>query len=264
MQTLSLAMEASPDEGKALPNPFRSFPEFGINFRRGQVSLVAAASGGGKSALATHIAVHSNPKIPTLYCSADTDKVTLGTRIAASVLNQSVVSVESSIRRGDESTRKTLTDHTDHIWFYWDSAPSEQDIEDELEAYALVTGAWPHLIVLDNLINIDSGGSDVGHVQKDAVMHWAQQLANLTNAHIMVLHHVTGAYEDGLQPIPKSGLLDKVAKRPRLVLTLYRLPEDPDHLLGVRVVKNSSGRMDPSGNYGPDIAVMFEKAWMKG
>lgn len=263
MQTLSLAMEASPDEGKALPSPFKSFPEFGINFRRGQVSLIAAASGGGKSALATHIAVHSNPKIPTLYCSADTDKVTLGTRIAASILNKSVVSVESAIRRGDDETRQTVKNNLSHVWFYWDSAPSLQDIEDELEAYALVTGAWPHLIVIDNLINIDSEG-EAGHVQKDACMHYLQQLANLTNAHVMVLHHVTGAYEDGLQPIPKSGLLDKVAKRPRLVLTLYRLPEDPEHLLGVRVVKNSSGRMDPSGNYGPNLGVQFERAYMVG
>lgn len=263
MQTLSLAMEARPDEGKALPTPFKSFHDFGIHFRRGQVSIVAAASGGGKSALATHIAVHAAPRIPTLYCSADTDKITLGTRIAASILNRPVASVESDLRRGDIETWSTVKDGTDHVWFYWDAYPSLQDVEDELDAYAYVTGAWPHLIVIDNLINIDSDG-EAGHLQKDAVMHYLQQLANITNAHIMVLHHVTGQYEDGLQPIPKSGLLDKVAKRPRLVLTLYRVEEDPEHILGVRVVKNSSGRMDPAATYGPNIAVMFEKAWMKG
>lgn len=254
------AMESAPDSGLALPSPFKCFPSYGIHFRRGQVSLVAAASGGGKSALATHIAVHSSPKIPTLYFAADTDKVTLGTRIAAGVLDKPVGSVEQWIRDGDESTWEAIEDATDHIWMAWDASISLQDIEDEVSAYVYVTGAWPHLIVIDNLINIDSDG-EAGHAQKDGVMHWLQQLANVTNAHVMVLHHVTGAYEDGLEPIPKSGLLDKVAKRPRLVLTLYRV--DTEHM-GVRVVKNSSGKMDPAGNYGPDLGVMFERSFMVG
>lgn len=253
-------MQASPDEGEALPSPFFQFEQYGIRHRRGQVSLVAAASGGGKSAYATHVAVHSKPAIPTLYCSADSDKVTLGTRVAASLLNRRVDDVEIDLRAGAEEAWRVVKDGTNHIWFYWDANPSLQDVHDEVMAYAYELGEWPHLIVIDNLINIDSDG-EAGHVQKDAVMHWLQQLANLTNAHVMVLHHVTGQFEDGLVPIPKSGLLDKVAKRPRLVLTLYRVSEIA---LGVRVVKNSSGKMDPSGNYGPDLAVNFEKAWLKG
>lgn len=260
MQTLTLAMKANPDEGEALPSPFFRFPEFGIHHRRGQVSLVAAASGGGKSAYATHVAVHSKPPIPTLYFSADSDKITLGTRIAASLLNGPVSTVERMLRTGHRPTWQTVEDGTNHIWFSWDSSPSLQDIQDEVEAYGYEMGDWPWLIVLDNLINVDADG-EAGHVQKDSVMHWLQRLANVTNAHVMVLHHVTGQYEDGLCPIPKSGLLDKVAKRPRLVLTLYRVSEIA---LGVRVVKNSTGKMDPAGNYGPDIAIDFSKAYMRG
>lgn len=254
-------MNHSPNEGLALPNPFKGFSRFKIIQRRGQVSLWAAASGCGKSALATHIAVHSYPKIPTLYCSADSDKVTLGTRVAAGVLNKPVEVVEKLLRNHDSATAEKLKDSTDHIWFYWDASPSLQDIEAEVEAYAYANGAWPHLIVIDNLINIDPGDEGVGHAQKDGVMHYLQQLANLTNAHIMVLHHVTGQYEDGNTPVPKSGLLDKVAKRPRLVCTLYRISEG---LLGVRVVKNSSGPMAADGSFGPDIAVMMERMWMEG
>jgi len=253
-------MKSSPNEGLALPNPFKGFDRYGITQRRGQVSLWAAASGCGKSALATHIAVHSYPKIPTLYCSADSDKVTLGVRVAAGVLNKPVSRVEDLLRNSDSDTWKKLQDSTNHIWFYWDASPSLEDIEAEIEAYAYSNGAWPHLIVVDNLINVDTEG-EAGHAQKDSVMHWLQQLANLTNAHVMVLHHVTGQYEDGNTPVPKSGLLDKVAKRPRLVCTLYRVSEG---LLGVRVVKNSSGPMAADGSFGPDIAVMMERMWMEG
>ena len=260
MQSLALAMKAGSHEGLALPNPIHGFDLSGAYFRRGQVSLVAAASGGGKSALATHIAVHSSPKIPTLYLSADSDKVTLGTRIASSVMDLYLNDVESLLREGDPDTWTILQQSTNHIWFYWESCPSMTDIYEEIEAYAYVTGAWPHLIVIDNLINIDPQG-EAGHIQKDSVMHRLQELANVTNSHVMVLHHVTGEYENGDQPIPKNGLLDKVAKRPRLVVTLFKVT---DHLLGVRIVKNTTGKAEADASYGFEVAWLPEKCYLKG
>lgn len=260
MQTLMKAMGATPDAGKPLPSPFKQWDEFGIKHRRGQVSLVAAASGGFKSAYATHYSVHAFPRIPTLYISADTDNVTLGTRIAASVVNELTTIVEDKLRRNDPEMEEVVSDATSHIWFYWENNPSTFDIVDEVEAYALVTGAWPHLIVVDNLINVDHEG-EAGHQQKDDVMGWFQKLAVRTNAHIMVLQHVTKEYEDGLKPIPKSGLLDSVAKRPRLVLTLYRIN---DALVGVRVVKNSNGKARADATYGPDLGVMPSHSYMIG
>ena len=260
MQTLLKAMKANPDAGKPLPSPFRQWPEFGINHRRGQVSLVAGASGGGKSAYATYYAVHARPEIPTLYLSADTDFVTLGTRIAASVVNEHVSLVEERLRAKDPHMEAVVAGATSHIWFYWENNPSTFDIVDEVEAYALVTGRWPHLIVIDNLINVDHEG-EAGHQQKDDVMAWFQKLAHRTNAHVMVLQHVTKEYEDGFRPIPKSGLLDSVAKRPRLVLTMFRIN---DATIGVRIVKNSFGKDDAQARYGPNLGVMFSHSFMSG
>ena len=253
-------MRAGSHEGLALPNPIKGFAERGAYLRRGQVSLWGGASGSGKSAIATHIAVHSRPKIPTLYLSADSDKITLGTRVGASLMGMSVNDVEQMLREGYEPTWDTLQEETDHIWWYWDTQPSCTDIWMEVEAYAYVTGAFPHLIVIDNLINVDAEG-EPGHVQKDGVMAWLQQLAYMTNAHVMVLHHVTGAYEDGNQPIPKSGLLDKVAKRPRLVVTLHKAAPD---LLGVCIVKNSTGQAAADATFGFTIAWFPEKCYLKG
>lgn len=266
-------MRASSNEGLALPNPFRKFAEHGAYLRRGQVSVWAGASGAGKSAVASHIAIHARPKIPTLYCSADTDKVTLGIRAAASLTNSHIDDVEVELRQDDAATWDTVRRGTDHIWFYWDAQPTLEDIDQEVHAYAYVTGAWPHLVVVDNLINVDADGA-ASHIQKDAVMHHLQTLANYTNAHVMVLHHVTGSvrakvegtytdifYEDGNIPVPKSALLDKVAKRPRLVVTLYRAAPD---LLGVCVVKNSSGPAQADASYGFNVAWFPEKCYMRG
>lgn len=260
MQTLSLAMRAGSNEGLALPNPIRGFAEHGAYLRRGQVSVWGGASGSGKSAIATHISVHARPRIPTLYCSADTDKITLGIRAAAGLTNNHIDDVERLLRDDDAETWDAVRRGTDHIWFYWDAQPTFKDLEEEVFAYAYVTGAWPHLIVVDNLINVDSEG-EASHVQKDAVMHYLQTMANYTNAHVMVLHHVIGQYEDGNTPIPKSGLLDKVAKRPRLVVTLYRAAPD---LLGVCIVKNSSGPAQADASFGFNIAWFPDKCYLRG
>jgi hypothetical protein len=114
--------------------------------------------------------------------------------------------------------------------------------------------------VIDNLINIDpEGPSD--HRVKDGILHWLAKLAQITNAAVVVLHHVTGAYNDGLTPIPLTGLMDQVGKRPRLVLTLFKFS---DTLLGVRVVKNSIGKSAADGSYGCEIAWTPERSYMKG
>lgn len=260
MQTLMRAARGTPEAGDPLPTPFPIFEQLGVFHRRGQLSIVAAASGVGKSQYATYYAAHASPRIPTLYFSCDTDILTLAARVGAGVLATRVKDVERALREKDYETARGVEHATNHIWFAWDNQPSCMDIQNEVEAYSLVMGDWPHLIVIDNLINIDSEGG-AGHEQKDGVLAWLQQLAGRTNAHVMVLQHVTKLYEDGLTPIPKSGLLDSVAKRPRLVITLHKVS---DFLLGVRVVKNSNGKMASDATWGTDLRVDFERSYMSG
>jgi hypothetical protein len=254
-------MSSGGHAGTPIANPFFNFNQYGISPRRGQVTIIAGAPGAGKSALMSHITVHARPKIPAIFFSADTDMMTLGVRVAASVIDRPLHEVDDLIREGDEGTWSAVEGATDHIWYCWDSAPGCWDIEQEVLAYTIVTGAFPHLIVVDNLINVDSEGQSADYKTRDGQIAWLQDLARITNAAVVILHHVTGQYEDGLTPIPLSGLLDKVGKRPRLVLTLYKVT---DSLLGVRVVKNSSGKAATDASYGPDIAWMPEKSWMKG
>ena len=260
MQTLSLGMSASKDAGVPLDNCFFNFKNKGISFRRGQLILVAAAPGGGKSALLSHIVVHTRPKIPTLYFSCEMDAQTVGIQTAMSLLNKERYEVEEMIREGDSEVLDVLQESTDHIWYHWDSQPSCFELADEVQAYGLATGAYPHLIIVDNLINVDSEGQ-ADHRGKDATLHWLQKLAQITNAAVVVLHHVTKDYNDGLTPIPLSGLMDQVGKRPRLVLTLFQFS---DTLLGVRVVKNSIGKSAADASYGCEIAWTPERSYMKG
>lgn len=267
MQTLSLAMRNSEEEGTALPSVFPSLEKVGAKFRRGQLSLIAGAPGGGKSAFATFEAVKAaywddeffqEVPVPTLYISADSDKKTLGNRITASVTKHTVDESEKLLMAGDKETWDMLSANTSHIWFAWDRGPSLDDIAAEVEAFAHVWGEWPHKIVIDNLKNIwvDESGEGGEHIRYDRVLDYLHELAGITGAHIMVLHHVTGYFEIGNVPIPLSGILGKVTKPFRLILTLHRAW---DGMLGISIVKNSSGPMDPSGNLILHIPIDLER-----
>lgn len=263
MQTLSLALRESEDVGIALPSVFPSLEKMGAKFRRGQLSLIAGGPGTGKSSVATFIAINSaygeygEVPVPTLYFSADTDKRTLGNRIAASVSHETVDNSEKLLEQKHPGFLRILEDNTDHIWFSWNQGPDLQDIQDEVEAYAHVTGSWPHLIVIDNLKNIWTEGSEGGeHVRYDRVLDFLHELSGQTNAHILVLHHVAGIYDDGNRPIPLSGILGKVTKPFRLIITLYRPNEEQ---IGLSIVKNSTGKMQQTGELAVFLNIDLER-----
>lgn len=252
MQTLGLAMKNSAEEGIALPAVFPQLEKLGARFRRGQLALIAGSPGGGKSAITTFIAhkmaygEFGETNVPTLYFSADTDKHTLGTRIAASVSRFTVDQSEELLQKGNSGIWQMLEENTSHIWFNWDRGPTLDDIDEEVQAYATIVGDWPHLIVVDNLKNIWIEGAGEGgeHIRYDRVLDFLHELAGQTGACIIVLHHVTGYYERGSEPIPLDGILGKVTKPFRLILTLHRAW---DNMLGVSVVKNSFGPMQADG-----------------
>lgn len=264
MQSLALAMKAKGDEGHALPTVFKQLESVGAHFRRGQLSMVSAAPGGGKSAVASHLALKmtydGGVRVPTLYFSADSDRGTLGVRLAAGVLNRSLTDVEQMLDEDDPVAWRKIADALSHCWFNWDPAPGFHEIENEIEAYVDVVGEYPHLIVIDNLKNLvnDSGGAP--HEQYDQIMEWLKILASTTKAHVLVLHHVTGSYENGNEPIPLNGLLGKPGKACRLVLTLFMVERDPD-VMGLCIVKNSNGKADASGHFQVHVPWMPERSW---
>lgn len=252
MQTLGLAMRSSGEEGAALPPVFSQLDKLGAKLRRGQLVLIAGAPGGGKSAITSFLTYKmaygefEEQGVPTLYFSADTDKHTLGTRIAASISRFTVEQAEELLVSGHQGIWDMLESNTGHIWFSWDRGPTLEDIDEEVQAYATVVGDWPHVIVIDNLKNIwvDAPSEGGEHIRYDRVLDFLHELAGQTGACIIVLHHVTGYWENGNEPIPLSGILGKVTKPFRLILTLHKAWEGT---LGVSIVKNSFGPMQADG-----------------
>lgn len=266
MQSLALAMKTKGSEGESLPDVFPQLAQLGVHFRRSQVSLIVGAPGGGKSAVVSHIAKnitydeHLDDRVPVLYFSADTDRGTMGVRFAAAILNVDINDAEQMLDEGDEKAWSAVSNAMSHVWWSWDSAPTLLDIEKEIEAYVDVTGEYPHLIIVDNLKNLVPEAEGQRHEEFDQIMEWLKVLANITGAHVCVLHHVTGMYEDGGTKIPLSGVMGKCAKPCALVLTLHMVTRDPD-ILGMSIVKNRSGKADGSGNLYAEVPWIPSRSW---
>lgn len=168
------------------------------------------------------------------------------TRCASLETGWLIEEVEAAVKAGNiEYIDSTLNASLNHVRWCFDSSPSYDDIQEELEAFAITHGEWPVLIVVDNIRNVfaPDAGEDV-----DAVCQWLKEVAAHTGAAVIGLHHVKGAFNDGNVPIPLSGLIGQIGKIPELILTLHRVGSDVGGWsLRISPVKNRTGRADASG-----------------
>nr|WP_050795708.1 AAA family ATPase [Parafrankia sp. EUN1f] len=223
-----------------MPAVFPALTASGLTLRLGQMVLVASAPNVGKSPFALNLVFAS--RLRTLYFSADTDAYTQYCRLVAL---HSGLALED-IAREPHGYRQYLG--ADAIQWHYDANPSTEDIDDELLAYAQIWGAWPEIIVVDNLSNIYTGEAERWSALEKG-LDYLHDLARKTGALIIVLHHVTGEFETGTDPVPLSGLRGKVSKVPEQVLTLWRAGDELFPKMGVAIVKNRGGKADPSGRY---------------
>lgn len=76
--------------------------------------------------------------------------------------------------------------------------------------------------------------------QKEFIVE-VQRLSRFTGAHFAILAHAEGKYDDKFTPIPQSGVYNKLAKIPEVVLTL-NFTDAAQTQLAVNVVKQRNGK----------------------
>lgn len=227
--------------GEKLPDVFQVLANSNIHVRRGQLHLISAAPGVGKSALALAYAIQA--KVPTLYLSMDSDAHTTAVRAGQMLSGFDSERMESALKDG--IFRESVLARVGHVRFSFRSGVDTHDLMMEVAAYAESFGAYPHLIVVDNLANIAFDGDEFASLRR--IVADLHSLSRLTQSAVMALHHVTGTYDDGTQPVPLSGLQGKISKMPEVILTLSKGQHDDE--LYVSPVKNRHGRADPSGRW---------------
>ncbi|WVW37873.1 DnaB-like dsDNA helicase [Mycobacterium phage DiMaria] len=255
MLSIMQSIEQKGNAGDPLPVPFRSLTKQGINFLRGQLALIAAAPGGAKSAFTLALALKG--RIPTYYLSADSDAFTQSTRILSMELGMPLAESARAVREGQLPPQVLTWDaapgnpHGIPIRLNYSAQPTLKVIETSLAAYEETFGNYPQLIVIDNITNVITGvaaNDEDPFGGLEVLMDWLHEKARETGACIIGLHHVTADNNSGDKPIPLSGIKGQIGRVPELVATLHRVPSTfGGDTLRVSVVKNRSGRADPSG-----------------
>jgi hypothetical protein len=201
--------------------------------------MFAAVPGAGKSSLALALALKM--KVPTLYISADTNAHTMAMRLASMISGKSQSDVEHKLNEDLGWTRATLSKGSHIVWSF-DSSPSLQDIDEEVQAFEELWGCPPVCIIVDNLMDIATdGGEEFASMR--AIMKELKFLARATNAAVVVLHHTSEAIP-GTPCQPRSALQGKVAQLPALICTLGVAGTS----MAVAPVKNRYGRASANGD----------------
>jgi replicative DNA helicase len=245
--TLFRAVRAEGASGEALHTVFTKLSQRGVEFRRGELHLIAAPPGAGKTVLALAMALYVGR--PTFYFSPDSTASTMWERLGGMVTGRTL----DEIRKGIDGTlEKTLNQELNHIQWCFDNPLDCDAIDDEMKAYAVVWGDWPELVVIDNLADFTDPSFPDGWEAQERALEFLKSLAKQTHAAIVVLHHVTGQYVDQDRSIPLSGLRGQVGRIPELVLTVRRMGGG---VLAVDVVKHRHGEANAAGGFGVHMAV---------
>lgn len=228
-----------------LPDPYPSLAgsRYNVKLRRGQVVMVAGPPGGGKTMWSLVAAIRMAQQGATcLYISADSDEETMATRAAAAVTKHPVRHVEETLQYGLFHEEYGVVLAGLPIRFeYDDSDPTIQDLTHAMTAWLECWGEYPHLLVVDNLMNMESGDSNEWQGMRKSMrdLHW---LARKTKTCILVLHHTSEQNSQDIVRAPaRNSIQGKVSQLPPLILTLA---SDGPQLM-VAVVKNRRGAADP-------------------
>jgi len=236
-----------------LPTVWKDLENKEIKFRRGQVTMVAAAPNAGKSMFSLVYAIKA--KVPTLFFSADTDTATVMMRAAAHVAGHTQQTVENQININPAAYDEALQEIS-HIQWVFDSSPNLDDIESEIKAYIELYGIAPQLIVIDNLMNVVAETDNEWSGLRQIMME-LHDMARKTDACVMVLHHVSEQteYGDMTAPPHRRAIQGKVSQLPALILTLGYNPFE--HTMRVAAVKNRFGKHSVDGKDWVGLFVNF-------
>jgi hypothetical protein len=246
-----LALRKSKDAGRPLPNipELHDLYKAGFKPRVGELALIYGQSGSQKSGFATWLAVKWG--VDVIYFSADMSQRTASHRLAsvyADMTSDEVAELFASDDPYDQQQANQLTERLRHcgVSFVFDSAPSLDDIDAEIEAWVELHDSYPDVIIVDNLLDVEPLNENEFASQK-AILLELKTLARVTGAFVLVLAHAK-EQGDPYYPAPKSGLQNKVSNTPALMLSIALEPSAGDTaILRLAPVKLREGASDPTG-----------------
>lgn len=212
--------------------------------RAGQLIMIAGRSGSQKSGFALFWAVKM--ALPTLYVSADMSAFTATSRLVGMKTGETQAEIEAGLTGPDRP--RYLNELSDiNIQFSFGQPIRWSKLEMELDAYAEVHNAYPQVLVIDNLMDIE-GCEDEYQAQMNAM----QILAGFAREYgmtVIVIHHATdksgsAELQPGHPPSRKE-IKNGLAEKPELVLTVGLEPNTGE--FKIACVKQREGPANPAG-----------------
>lgn len=244
MRTLANAVHTNQKLAEPLPEVFSILDRNNIAPRRGCVVFIVAPPGSGKSYLTQKWIQRLG--LPTLYFSADTDPQTTLERGSSIATGHTQADVrEGLLSGGDDWYSDILANEFGHVRWNFETDPNYEDLELETTAYAEAFGAFPEVIVIDNLTNV-LGDNESEWASMRETSKVIKRLGRITGATIFVLGHVSENKSDATYPAPRKDIQGKVSQLPELILSIAAEPAE--QLIRICAVKNRTGPQDPSGN----------------
>lgn len=207
------------------------------------MTVLAGPSGSMKTLTALNVAM--NIKVPTLYFSSDSDEYTMATRLLSRITSTPSQETGGWIRSRKDFAAQVLKE-TSHVRWCFDSAPSIETLWLNLEAFHEVHGSFPHMTVIDILMDIDDGSGEVTQ-NYWTTMAKLKDLARESKTALVIAHHTSESAKGG-EPPPKSALMGKISQLPVMVITLWG--DSVNGTLDLAIVKNRMGKDDSLGGYG--------------
>lgn len=217
------------------------FQKWGMNealLYRGAVSVVAGPPGCGKTITATNI-VH-NLSVPTLYISNDSTRFTMAKRTYAMTAGIKQKLAAEIIETNPDQAASVLEDW-DNVRFTFESNPSIENIANAAEAFREIFGEYPHLIVVDILMNIDHEG--VSEQNYWRLFPALKDVAANTQSAVLGIHHTSQGAKYKVCP-PSSSIMGKANHLQELIVTQIMR----DDKIFYAVVKNRNGESDETGD----------------
>ena len=208
------------------------------------MTMIAGAPNAGKSLIALWMAVQM--KVPTLYISADTDGYTTAIRAASMITGHRTDTVEEAFASGaGQDFYGEELESVKHLQFDFAPSPTLDEIDLAIRAYGEAYGEYPHMIIVDNAMNVVSmAGDDWSGLREIAkAMH---HIARETEAAVVLLHHTSEAEGKPDLPPSRKAIQGKIAQLPEMILTVALVPHSGE--FRIACVKNRFAKHSATGD----------------
>ena len=244
--------------GQRLPDPYRSLGRENIHFRRGATSMIAGVPGAFKSVLALNMVERwAREHIRTMYFSPDGDEFTVVRRLSGIVTGDDSDVIESRMIRHDVDRYEQALASLEGVEVEYEQFEFEELVI-RVKQYEAVYGAYPDVIVIDNLI--DFASSPYSWDEMQSFIKNLDGLAKEIKCHVLVLHHakLPDTNPNARNPLPPGRppashmIQGRMTQFPTVALTL-----GADGLnLQAACVKNRNGRQYPDASRSIGFTVM--------